>query len=552
MPKKDQNSCQTAEAIVGKRESNTNIQVEGLIVTEGGGTAEGAGNTTDLEHSGSFPDLKQSGVTSDDEYIKTSLLQHAWYHGVMFGKVTEKLLKWENAYLVRRSVVKSNRFLCVSANVEGKVTHFPLNVNLEGWSCPKLFEKFPQLNGKRFPHIFQLLDAWSLCTNYIVPVSRKSMVLSHSSITLENALGRGSFGEVFKAFYQAKEATEPIVVAAKRLIGDAKRPQLQDFCNEASVMAVLDHHSHIVSLYGFASLQMPLMLIMELVPGGDLKKYLKTTPSIPNKQILLFALDIASGMCHLASKKVIHRDLAARNCLITEELRVKISDFGLSVNETEITVKNLRKAPIRWLAPETLFKGIFNEKTDVWAYGVLLTELMTRCANDPLYPKDLKGVQRWIKESDHPHKIEHGEPMELAEVVDACCEKSISSRLDFRLARKKVAKIHQKMADQELANALSPNPLSPRPNYTLEKKKSEDWKSNADRKTSIAADRRASNITLTRKKSRDGPKKKDKTKERKQKGMSGGTAADKKKLVSNRREKKANVPVGMSPNPQPK
>ncbi|EGT45550.1 CBN-KIN-21 protein [Caenorhabditis brenneri] len=551
MPKKDQNSCQTAEAIIGKRESNTNLNVDGLIPIDGaGGTAEG-GNTTDLERSGSFPDLQHNGlVTSDDEYVRNWLLQYAWYHGVMFGRVAEKLLIWENAWLVRRCVLKSSRFLCVSANVDGKVTHFPLNVNVEGWCCARLLEKYPQLTGKRFPHIWQLLDAWSLCTNYIVPVPRPSTVLMHSAITLENALGRGSFGEVFKAKYMAKGATEAIEVAAKRLIGDAKRPQLQDFCNEASVMALLDHRN-VVAFYGFAPLQTPLILVMELVPGGDLKKYLKNTPGIPNKQIVLFALDISSGMNHLASRKVIHRDLAARNCLITKDLRVKISDFGLSVNETEVTVKNLRKAPIRWLAPETLTKGIFNQKTDVWAYGVLVTELMIRCAHDPLHPRDLKNVAKWIKDSDHPHRIEDGEPRELAEIVDACCEKSISSRLDFQAVKKRVAKIHQKMADLELAHALSPNP---NPATNIEKKKSEDRKSNTDRRSNTSTDRRASNTTLTRKKSRDQTKRKERTNERKSKGSSGGMPGDKGKvkLVSNRRKEKnqpMQVPAGMSPNP---
>lgn len=154
-----------------------------------------------------------------------------------------------------------------------------------------------------------------------------------------------------------------------------------------------------------------------------MQKYLQRTPNVPSKQIIKFAMEIASGMKHLSSKNVIHRDLAARNCLITKELNVKISDFGLSVNESETKMKSLKKAPIRWLSPETFSKGLFNEKTDVWSYGVLLTELMTRCAHDPLWPKNLKQVQKWIKESEHPHKIEDGDPSELKEIVDACCAK---------------------------------------------------------------------------------------------------------------------------------
>uniref|UniRef100_A0A1I7U3K3 Protein kinase domain-containing protein n=1 Tax=Caenorhabditis tropicalis TaxID=1561998 RepID=A0A1I7U3K3_9PELO len=189
------------------------------------------------------------------------------------------------------------------------------------------------------------------------------MVLQHNSIQLEKRLGNGAFGEVFQAKFTAIGAIQPIEVAVKRVKGAAKREQLQEFCHEASIMAVL-HHENIVAFYGIASLEEPIMVVMEMVTGGDLKKYLQNTSNISKAQIIYFALNIACGMRHLSSKNVIHRDLAARNCLITNELKVKISDFGLSIFGTDVIQKNLKKAPIRWLAPETLIKGMFNEKTD--------------------------------------------------------------------------------------------------------------------------------------------------------------------------------------------
>lgn len=134
-------------------------------------------------------------------------------------------------------------------------------------------------------------------------------------------------------------------------------------------------------------------------------------------------MNVASGMRHLSSKGIIHRDLAARNCLVTQDLKAKISDFGLSLQGTEVTTKNLEKAPIRWLAPESLKSGLFNEKTDVWSYGVFLTELMTRCEHDPLYPKSLKDAKAWILTEERPHKMKNGDPKELMVLIDACCER---------------------------------------------------------------------------------------------------------------------------------
>lgn len=546
-------SCQTAESI-GKRDSRTNLEIEGVIASDG---ADGGGNTTDIEKSGSLPNLAHGVEKNDDDYICTTLLPYLWYHGVVFGRVTEKLLKWENSYLVRRSVLKNAKFLCISARVDNKVTHYPLNSNSEGWACGKLFERFPAMPNKRYAHIWELLDAWSLVVNYIVPVRRNKLVVLHSQVTLDTVpLGRGAFGEVFKGKYMPVGGTEPTEVAVKRMIGEPKRPNCQEFCTEASIMAMLEHRN-VVALYGLAALQFPIMLVMEYVPMGDLKKYLRTNSIISPKQISLFALDVANGMRHLASKKVIHRDLAARNCLITKDIRIKISDFGLSVNDTEVVVKNLRKAPIRWLAPETLNKGIFNEKTDVWGYGVLLTELMTRCAADPLSPRDLKEAQKWIKESDHPHRIDGGEPREFADIVDYCTEKSPTARPNFQVVKKKVQAIYQKFADQELAHCLSPNPTK---TTDVEKKKSEDRKSNTDRRganANASTDRRASNTTLTRKKSRDGTgRKRDKTNERKskgshtggEKGPAAGGGTMKRRESARRKEPKAlQSPGGLGP-----
>lgn len=134
-------------------------------------------------------------------------------------------------------------------------------------------------------------------------------------------------------------------------------------------------------------------------------------------------MNVASGMKHLSSKGIIHRDLAARNCLVTQDLKAKISDFGLSCQGTEVTVTNLCRAPLRWMAPESFNSGTFNEKTDVWSYGVLLTELMTRCEHDPLYPMSLKDAKAWIASESFPHRIVNGDPKELMSLVDACCDK---------------------------------------------------------------------------------------------------------------------------------
>jgi serine/threonine protein kinase len=198
---------------------------------------------------------------------------------------------------------------------------------------------------------------------------------------IDAVLGAGGMGIVYRAHDRARRRTVAIKVVDRRRAGGASHSRL---VREARVAATLDHPS-ICGIHGIGFAGGQPFIVMEHVEGEPLAALIPRGGLAPDVA-LACAAQIASAVAHAHERGIVHRDLKSANIVVSEGGRAKLLDFGLAVhdgggdaNDADTTwprATPLGAGTVAYMAPELLRGRPANRRSDVWALGVVMYEML--------------------------------------------------------------------------------------------------------------------------------------------------------------------------------
>src|ERR1700686_2472336 len=220
-----------------------------------------------------------------------------------------------------------------------------------------------------------------------MPISAGTELGTHKILAL---IGVGGMGEVYKAHDTKLRRDVAIKVLPESFARDADR--LARFRREAQLLASLNH-TNIATIYNIEDSNDTTYLVMELVPGETLAERIKRDGAVPVEESLTIAKQIAEALEAAHEKGIIHRDLKPANVKLTPEGKVKVLDFGLAkafagdTSNEDIgnsptlsmaaTMQGVILGTAAYMSPEQARGKAVDKRTDIWAFGCVLYELLT-------------------------------------------------------------------------------------------------------------------------------------------------------------------------------
>ncbi|GFO15466.1 hepatocyte growth factor receptor, partial [Plakobranchus ocellatus] len=297
------------------------------------------------------------------------------------------------------------------------MSNIPVKVDLNGTTSNK---------DDTTPYINEILNKFE------DPVLKQNVamaIVSRNKLDLKDLVGKGHYGVIYKAVYTPSDTDKQKEIAAKIL--QAQTTDIHQFLQDVAKAKDLSH-PHLLPVLG-ASLgpgEDPIV-ITPFMATEDLRSYIREPSKVLNlADLLVYCGQIADAMVYLESLRIAHGNLAARNCIVVEQqeeskpVAILLTDYAVahSLFQHEFyvpseggTVSEL----VRWMAPELISaERTISSSTDVWSYGVVMWEVLTRGV-EPYPNKTASEVVTLIQEGKRLPKPK-GCPHDVYKIMSVC------------------------------------------------------------------------------------------------------------------------------------
>jgi serine/threonine protein kinase/Tol biopolymer transport system component len=253
-------------------------------------------------------------------------------------------------------------------------------------------------------------------------------------------IGAGGMGEVYQAHDTKLGRDVAIKVLPANFVNDPER--LSRFQREARMLAALNH-ANIATIYGLEQYDGGTCLVMELVSGETLAERVKSGP-LGIEEALKIAVQIAEALEAAHEKNIIHRDLKPANVKVTPEGKVKVLDFGLAkAFAGDTSSENIGNSPTlsmaatmqrvilgtaAYMSPEQAKGKAADKRTDIWAFGCVLYELLTGKA--AFHGEDISEILAAVLKTEPDWKqLPPSVPSKICDLLGHCLQKDKRLRL---------------------------------------------------------------------------------------------------------------------------
>ncbi len=238
-------------------------------------------------------------------------------------------------------------------------------------------------------------------------------------------IGTGGMSDVYKAKDHKLNRFVAVKVLKQEFSENANF--VSKFRIEAQAAAGL-MHPNIVNVYDVGEEGGIYYIVMELVEGITLKKYIEKKARLSVKEAISIAIQVSMGIEAAHNNHIIHRDIKPQNIIISKEGKVKVTDFGIAKAATSNTITSNVMGSVHYTSPEQARGGYSDEKSDIYSLGITMFEMLTGRVpfnGETTVAIAIKHIQ---EEMPSPREYVSEIPISVEQIVCKCCQKSPDRR----------------------------------------------------------------------------------------------------------------------------